>query len=326
MEALSFTNAVAVRPMNKVADRAAARRTNTVRSAMKPAFGNNSNLISLKANKARSVAMKASDKEEGVMTGLWQLLTGTKAERAAIDSAGESVVLPVNVSSGKQSAEGYKTIGRLKQGFASFRSKSADVMPELLEFLKGTQTPKVMVIACCDSRVSPNMVLQSRPGDVFTVRNIANLVPPYAGSGVTAGTSAALEYAVKVLGVEHIIVMGHSGCGGIKALMGEKFEGVEAFDANAFSSTDFVGQWMNVGLPARTKVNMIMPNAKFEDKCACLEQEAINTSLSNLLSFPFIKDKVTEGSLSIHGWYYDFVNMKLKTWSEDIIVSETMEI
>jgi hypothetical protein len=156
--------------MNKVADRAAARRTNTVRSgahcphtaetskvclapatdwfrrimmlvhaAMKPAFGNNSNLISLKANKARSVAMKASDKEEGVMTGLWQLLTGTKAERAAIDSAGESVVLPVNVSSGKQSAEGYKTIGRLKQGFASFRSKSADVMPELLEFLKGTQ-------------------------------------------------------------------------------------------------------------------------------------------------------------------------------------------
>ena len=120
--------------------------------------------------------------------------------------------------------------------------------------------------------------------------------------------------------------MGHSGCGGIKALMGEKFEGVEAFDANAFSSTDFVGQWMNVGLPARTKVNMIMPNAKFEDKCACLEQEAINTSLSNLLSFPFIKDKVTEGSLSIHGWYYDFVNMKLKTWSEDIIVSETMEI
>mmetsp|Transcript_39813 Transcript_39813/g.76108 ORF Transcript_39813/g.76108 Transcript_39813/m.76108 type:complete len:199 (+) Transcript_39813:985-1581(+) len=192
------------------------------------------------------------------------------------------------------------------------------------------QRPKVMVVSCCDSRVSPNMMLQAQPGDIFTVRNVANLVPPYEGSigrhhpdSGNHGTSAALEYAVCHLKVEHIIVMGHSRCGGIKALM----ESAENDDlSKGRYGMDFIPSWIKVALPARERTLRYCPDEKFEDKCRFCEKESVTVSLGNLLTFPWIKEGVNKGNLAIHGWYYDMDSFKLKTWDMKLFVSEVEEV
>lgn len=148
-----------------------------------------------------------------------------------------------------------------------------------------------MVVACSDSRVDPAMIFDAAPGEMFVIRNVANLVPPYAPDATYHGTSAALEFGVRELGVRHLIVMGHGMCGGIRALL----DGVPA------PLTDFVAPWIGLAAEARRRVLACDP----ADAPLACEQEVVRLSLKNLRSFPWIAERLAEGSLQLHGAHFD---------------------
>ena len=188
-------------------------------------------------------------------------------------------------------------LDKLTEGFKEFKRRYYIAEPELYEELvnKG-QTPKSLVIACCDSRVHPAQVLNTRPGDIFVARNVANLVPPFEDDGKSHGTSAAIEYGVKHLKVEHIIVFGHGQCGGIKSLM--------AGDVGS-EDNSFIDSWLSTARPTREKILQDHADKPFEEQCQLCEQAVIEVSANNLLSFPWIKSRVDAGNLEVHGWYFD---------------------
>jgi len=214
---------------------------------------------------------------------------------------------------------GWETMTRLQSGFLAFREKVETNCLSVFQSLKFHQEPKVMIIACVDSRVSPNMVLQAHPGDIFTHRNVANLVPPYEKLGDYHGTSAAIEYAVCHLKIEHLVVMGHSNCGGIRSLMDDSQN--DAIEAGEYGH-DFIPSWMRLAHPARTQAKRYCKDKDFQQQCSYCEKEAINGSLANLLTFPFVKDAVNNGNLSLHGWYYDMTHLKLSTWNMRLLISD----
>ncbi len=183
------------------------------------------------------------------------------------------------------------TIGRLIAGFESFRKTYYEEQPGFYRSLveKG-QRPDVMVIACSDSRVNPSIIAKAEPGELFVVRNVANLVPPYEPDSHYHGTSAAIEFAVRDLDVEHIIVLGHSHCGGIRCLC----EGHE----NA-GDREFIDGWMSIVEQARDD------SLEGEARRRHAERQAIKVSLDNLLSFPWLKKRVDDGRLKLHGWWFD---------------------
>lgn len=162
--------------------------------------------------------------------------------------------------------------------------------------IKG-QSPEVMIICCSDSRVDPETIFNARPGELFVIRNIANLVPPYETGGKFHGVSAAIEFAVLNLRVKHLIVMGHSGCGGVMA----------ALDQRAAVQTEarFVSQWMSLLDGARLRVLASHQTSSQADKTLALEQEGVQVSVGNLRTFPFVRKLEEEGALSLHGTYFD---------------------
>jgi carbonic anhydrase len=186
---------------------------------------------------------------------------------------------------------------KLTNGFLAFQENTFIPKRALFEQLALKQRPKIMMIACSDSRVDPAILTNAEPGDVFMVRNVANLVPPCALDDAAHGTSAALEFAVISLEVEHIIVLGHSGCGGIQALW--------TADPAIARENAFIHNWMQIVDEARRRTLILARNKSSADQLRILEQEAIKTSLANLLSFPWINQRVTEGRLSIHGWRFE---------------------
>lgn len=188
----------------------------------------------------------------------------------------------------------YPAIENLLNGYRRFHRRYFRRQAALFEQLKEGQAPKTLIITCSDSRVSPTIITQAGPGDLFVIRNVANLVPPYQPGAPESlhGVSAALEFGVCSLGVEHIIVMGHSGCSGIRALM----EG-PPLPEDGFS---FIGPWMKVASPAREKA-LQQP---VDERQRCCEQEAVKVSLANLLTFPWIARRVEGGKLALHGWYF----------------------
>lgn len=187
-------------------------------------------------------------------------------------------------------------IDKLVRGFARFRRRYFQQEPALFDHLRREgQSPKVLVIACCDSRVDPALITDANPGDLFVVRNVANLVPPYETGGQRHGTSAALEFAVRCLRVRHVVVMGHAHCGGIRAL-------VRGMDGDA---GEFIVPWMSAARRARDEVLKRMPQADADAQARAVEQAAIRTSLDNLLTFPWVKERVERGELDLHGWYFD---------------------
>jgi carbonic anhydrase len=157
------------------------------------------------------------------------------------------------------------------------------------------QKPDVMVIGCCDSRVSPEVVFDASPGELFVVRNVANLVPPYAPDGDYHGTSAALEFAVQALKVKHIVVLGHARCGGIQAF---------AEGAAPLSTGDFIGKWMTIIAPAAERLGPRNANDEDEVYLGRLERAAIEQSLDNLMTFPYVAERVAGGELALHGAYF----------------------
>jgi carbonic anhydrase len=159
------------------------------------------------------------------------------------------------------------------------------------------QNPDVMLVSCCDSRVDPETIFQAMPGELFVVRNVANLVPPYETSGTYHGVSAALEFAALNLRVRHIIVLGHSGCGGVRACL--------EHDAARQTEAQFIRNWMSMLDGARDKV-LANPDLKpGVTQRRALEQEGIKTSLANLRSFPCIQTLEARGRISLHGAYFD---------------------
>lgn len=160
------------------------------------------------------------------------------------------------------------------------------------------QRPRAMVISCCDSRVHVTSIFGADQGEFFIHRNIANLVPPYEPDGDHHGTSAAVEYAVSVLGVVHLIVLGHSQCGGIQGCI-DMCKG-RAPELEAKES--FVGRWMDI---LRPKFDQVAHIEDEDEQINQLEKHAVITSLENLMSFPFVSTAVAEGSLNLHGLWTD---------------------
>ncbi|NP_001352816.1 uncharacterized protein LOC100275493 isoform 3 [Zea mays] len=197
------------------------------------------------------------------------------------------------------------TVERLKSGFQKFKTEVYDKKPELFEPLKSGQSPRYMVFACSDSRVCPSVTLGLQPGEAFTVRNIASMVPPYDKIKY-AGTGSAIEYAVCALKVQVIVVIGHSCCGGIRALLSLKDGAPDNFH--------FVEDWVRIGSPAKNKVKKEHASVPFDDQCSILEKEAVNVSLQNLKSYPFVKEGLAGGTLKLVGAHYDFVKGQFVTW------------
>ncbi|MBI5435585.1 MAG: carbonic anhydrase [Nitrosomonadales bacterium] len=192
---------------------------------------------------------------------------------------------------------------QLIRGFRRFREQHF-VHDDALyrQLVEQGQTPNTLVVACCDARVDPSLVLDCAPGDLFVVRNVANLVPPAENQGQYHGTSAALEFGVRNLGVQHIIVLGHAHCGGIRSL-------VETGGANNLDS--FIDDWMHLVEDARAEVERDLPDAPLEYRTQACEQRALLISLRNLMTFPWVRERVEGGSLFLHGWYFDIEHGQL---------------
>lgn len=192
-------------------------------------------------------------------------------------------------------------------GIANFQQQHFGENPELASTLLSGQKPQALLIGCCDSRVDPALLTDSAPGDLFILRNIANLVPPYTKSDDYHGVSSSIEYAVCNLEVSDIIILGHSNCGGINALM-ESAEGQEA--------GEFIGKWVNIAASARDKVLSELQAESAEKQTRACEKEAILVSMKNLMTFPWVKDRVAKGQLSLHGWYYNMETGQLRYYNQ----------
>jgi carbonic anhydrase len=183
---------------------------------------------------------------------------------------------------------------RLIDGYSSFlKERLPQEQSRFRELAETGQRPEIMVIGCCDSRVSPEVIFDARPGELFVVRNVANIVPPYAPDGHAHGVSAALEFGVGGLHVKHIVVLGHARCGGVKAF---------AEDAAPLSPGDFIGKWMKLMQPAAEKT----PRGESSpaDYLTRLEQANIANSLDNLMTFPRLAKLIEDGTVAAHGAYF----------------------
>lgn len=194
-------------------------------------------------------------------------------------------------------------IEKLIQGYAEYRNGYFRDNYDLLHKL-GTegQQPKTAFITCCDSRFDPLQITDSKPGDLFIIRNVAALVPPFQTVSGLPGTSAAIEYAVRHLAVENIVVMGHTDCGGIKSLFAEQDDSQQE---------SFIPAWMSIATPARDNTLQKPESKSPEHRGCCCEQEAVKLSLQNLKTYPWIKERLEQGQLSLHGWHYNLASGEL---------------
>lgn len=170
------------------------------------------------------------------------------------------------------------------------------------------QHPEVMVVSCCDSRVEPEAVFSAMPGELFVVRNVANLVPPYETDGKYHGVSAALEFAVLNLRVKHIVVIGHSGCGGVRACIDH--------EAARQTEAEFIANWMSMLDGARDRVVAANAGRPASELSANLEREGIKVSLANLRTFPCVQALESKGRLALHGAYFDISTGQLSVLNE----------
>lgn len=172
------------------------------------------------------------------------------------------------------------------------------------------QRPRAMVISCCDSRVHVTAIFGADQGEFFIHRNIANLVPPYNPDGEYHGTSAAVEYAVTSLNVSHLVVLGHSGCGGVEGC----YNMCSGHAPELESKSSFVGRWMDILRPGFDR----LPNGTETERKQALEKQAVLISLENLITFPFIKDAIENDTLSLHGVWNDIGDGSLEAYDPNI--------
>jgi carbonic anhydrase len=198
---------------------------------------------------------------------------------------------------------------RLIEGYRAFLSGRLPIeQARYQELADSGQRPDVMVIGCCDSRVSPEVIFDARPGELFVVRNVANLVPPYTPDGAQRAVSAALEFAVQALKVTHIVVLGHARCGGIRAY---------AEHGEPLSPGDFIGKWMELIAPAAEAVG---PRNRFDslaDYLSQLEQAAAIKTLDNLMTFPCVRILAERKRLHLHAAYFDVATGLLSVFDQE---------
>lgn len=192
-----------------------------------------------------------------------------------------------------------EAIRKLLEGNKQFKESYFGADRTLFDTLVAQgQQPKIMIVACSDSRVDPAMVFNCQPGQLFVVRNIANLIPPCETNDSHHGTSAALEFGVRFLGVEHIIVFGHTRCGGMQALLEHGYN----FDTHGSS---FIMRWMDLARDAYDHVQQEHNNEPFAKRLAICTQHSLTHSLKNLQTFSWINERVNAGTLTLHAWYFD---------------------
>ena len=189
----------------------------------------------------------------------------------------------------------------LIDGYRRFRETGWTRERERWSRLAQGQSPKVMVIACSDSRVDPNQIFDASPGEMFVVRNVANLVPPFETTPGRHGVSAALEFAVTQLQVEEVIVMGHGSCGGCAAAL------TGQFDEAPHGEGHFIADWIELLRPARDKVR-----SELGDDFHAMELESVKVSLANLRTFPFVAGREADGRLTLHGAYFAIADGELR--------------
>ncbi len=192
---------------------------------------------------------------------------------------------------------------RLLDGYRAFKAgKFPEHRARYQQLAKQGQTPETMVIACCDSRAAPEVIFDTRPGEMFVVRNVANLVPPYSPDGEYHSTSAALEFAVQSLKVKSVVVLGHGRCGGIKAALDPT--------AEPLSPGDFIGKWMELLAPAADAMsaNTWMTG---DERQTTLERVSIRHSIANLRTFPCVQILERKGRLDLHGAWFDISSGEL---------------
>lgn len=209
----------------------------------------------------------------------------------------------------------------LLAGYRSFMSgRYLDERERYRNLAETGQKPKTLIIACCDSRSAPETIFDAGPGELFVMRNVANLVPPYEPDGHFHATSATLEYAVHVLRVTDVVIMGHGRCGGIQAALDPASE--------PLSPGDFIGKWMGMLKPVAEQIqsNDVMTQS---ERQTALERVSIRSSISNLRTFPFVRNFEAEGSLRLHGAWFDIstgelwvMNPETGDFSRPVITAE----
>lgn len=188
-------------------------------------------------------------------------------------------------------------IERFIGGFKKFQQRYFDLQPSLYMRLRNGQRPRTLLIGCCDSRVDPALLLGCDPGDIFTVRNLANLVPPYGRTSPHQDVLAAIQYAIEQLQVERVIVLGHSQCGGVRALLEQQFP--------TDDEAGMIGRWLGIAMPARNQVLRQMPQADVDQQRRACEQASILVSLKNLESLSSVRHRLEQTAITLHGWYFD---------------------
>lgn len=192
-------------------------------------------------------------------------------------------------------------------GFHHFRANYFLKEKEFFEALAHSQSPKTMVIACCDSRTDPAIVLGCKPGDLFVVRSVAAIVPPPEKAGEYDAVMAAVEYGVKHLNVENIVVMGHSNCGGIAGL----------FNPQTLKDERYINRWVSFACPAVHKIDEENPDESKAEKARLCEEATVLLSIENLLSYHWVEEAVQTGTLTLHALYYDMHKGLLSVWNGD---------
>jgi carbonic anhydrase len=186
---------------------------------------------------------------------------------------------------------------RLIKGYRDFLSgRLPQEQHRYRDLAEHGQSPEVMVIGCCDSRVSPEVIFDASPGELFVIRNVANLVPPYAPDGAVHAMSAALEFAVVALKVKHIVVLGHARCGGVRAFV----EG-----GVPLSPGDFIGKWMEILAPAAASIGPQPQHVDLTEYLGHLEHVSAIQALDNLVTFPWLRSRVEDESLQLHAAHFD---------------------
>ena len=190
---------------------------------------------------------------------------------------------------------------RLIEGYRRYRAGMWPQLKALHAKLAQGQRPATAIIACCDSRVDPATIFDAYPGELFVIRNIANLVPPAESDTSFHGTSAALEFAVGILEVEQLLVLGHAQCGGVQAALAREQKPIGGF----------LGHWIDLLEPAKARVGKYAPDPQTD-----LEYESIKVSLENLMTFPFVAERVNAGKLKLVGARYGVADGKLELYDE----------
>jgi carbonic anhydrase len=184
---------------------------------------------------------------------------------------------------------------KLLEGAVTFRQTDFEAHEALFQNLGNEQKPHTLFIGCSDSRLVPNMITATMPGELFIIRNIANIVPKFRSSGEFLATTSAIEFAVQALEIENIIVCGHSNCGGCAALYKPE---------SYFEKLPHTRKWLELSLPVRDKVNTLLPEANAAAREWLTEQMNVVEQLKHLLTYPYIAEKHKAGELNISGWHY----------------------